>query len=200
LKLAGDKSLINYSNKEAHDFYKKALDALNHLPDTEENKRKRLEICFLIYGPSGYLGWPEGSLEIFQQGEKIAEETYDKKSLAFFYSCTIIYHVHKGRPLEAIRYAEPKFCEAAKAGDIELMAPLLFGLGAAYNQNGDFQKIIDATPEVLMSIEKENKQFDFFGQPFNLYSLLCNNLATALSAIGDFENSDLFFNKGLENA
>jgi class 3 adenylate cyclase/tetratricopeptide (TPR) repeat protein len=200
LKLAGDKALTNYSNQEADAFYKKALDALNHLPDTEENKRKRLEICFLIYGPSGYLGWPEGSLEILQQGEKIAEETYDKKSLAFFYSCTSIYHVHKGRPLEAIRYAEPKFYEATKAAEIELMAPLLFGLAAAYSLNGDFQKIIDDIPKVLKSIEKENKQFEFFGQPFNLYSLLCGLYANGLSAIGDFENSELFLNKGLENA
>jgi len=39
-RLSGEKAAADYSNWEASRFYKEALNVLNHLPETEENKKK----------------------------------------------------------------------------------------------------------------------------------------------------------------
>src|SRR4030042_2150893 len=86
LKLSGIRAFENYSNQESYRFYQEALGLLKRLPDTEENKNKMIEIGKLMHGPMIWLGYPEGSLEILQNGERLSKEIEDKKSLSTFYN------------------------------------------------------------------------------------------------------------------
>jgi predicted ATPase len=51
LKLSGKKTTRTHSLWEASSFYRKAIEKLKELPETEENKRKQIE-CFIIELPS----------------------------------------------------------------------------------------------------------------------------------------------------
>ena len=63
LKLSGNKAVRNYSNWEALGYYREAIRVLTGMPETEENKKEQIEICFLMAGPMAPLGYPEGGLQ-----------------------------------------------------------------------------------------------------------------------------------------
>jgi len=197
LKLSGDKTTRTYSNWEAFWFYKKAIKVLNQLPQTLENRKKILEIILLIATPMMFLAFPEDSLEILQQGENLCKEIDDKRSLAIVHSLTGICQMHKGKPLDAIKYSEMALEEPKKSQDIELMAPIGRGLVVSYLSAGEFRKITDVAPEIINLLEKEKRESDFFGAPFNTYSLLCAYYGISLAMLGSFEKGIAYIERGL---
>ncbi|UCG66237.1 MAG: AAA family ATPase, partial [Deltaproteobacteria bacterium] len=197
LKLSGNKTTKNYSNWEAFRFYKEAIEVLNRLPETDDHKTKQIEIILLVVSPMMFLGFPEDSLRILLEGERLCKELDDKKSLAIVYSLIGIYYMHKGKPLEAIRYSEIGFEEPRKIQDIELMAPIARGLCVSYIAAGEFRKAIDVAPNVTDVLEKTQRESDLFGAPFNSYTLLCAYYGLSLAMIGDFKKATPSFERGL---
>jgi len=197
LKLSGSKATRNYSNWEAFRFYKEAIKVLNQLSETEDNKIKQIEVILLMATPMLLLGYPEDSLRILQEGERLCKELDDKKSLSILYSLMGIYYTHKGRPLDAITYSEIAFEQSQKIGDIELMAPIARGLCISYLAVGEFRKTIDVASKVVDLIENTQREADFFGAPFNTYSLLCAYNGLSLAMLGNFEKGTTYFERGL---
>jgi tetratricopeptide (TPR) repeat protein len=197
LKLSGSKTTRNYSNWEAFRYYKEAIKVLNQLPETQDNKRKQIEVILLMATPMLLLGYPEDSLRILQEGERLCKEVGDKKSLAILYSLIGIYYTHKGRPLDAITNSEIGFEQSQKIQDIELMAPIARGLCISYLAVGEFRKTIDVAPKVIDLLEKTQRESDFFGAPFNTYSLLCAYYGLSLAMLGNFEKGTAYLERGL---
>jgi class 3 adenylate cyclase/tetratricopeptide (TPR) repeat protein len=195
-KLSGIKAAENYANREALNFYKEALKLLERLPDTEENKKAQIEVGKSLRLPMWRLGYPDGSLEILQNLEKLSKEIEDKNSFTAF--CTFIgsYYTFKGYTEEAKRHVEPYFYEAQKAEDIDSMAPLAMILGESYQQTGLHYKVIDFLPGVIALIEKNNRLYDRFNTPLNIYSHLCQTLSWSLSLTGQFEEAKMYLEKG----
>ena len=197
-ELSGEKAMRNYSNWEAFRFYKEAINALNQLPETEERNRRQIEVYLLVSIPIARLGYPEDSLEILQDGERLAKELGDKKGLGTFYSRLCHYYTIKGGdPLLGAKYGEQCFKEAEKIQNIELMAPMACDLCAAYIFLGEFLKLVDMVPKVLAFLEKTQRKSDFFGSRFNVYTALCTYCGYALGMLGDFEEGKAFCEKGL---
>jgi tetratricopeptide (TPR) repeat protein len=197
LKLSGSKATRNYSNWEAFRFYKEAIKVLNQLPETQDNKRKQIEVILLMATPMMLLAYPEDSLRIHQEGVRLCEEVDDKKSLLILYSLIGIYYLHRGRPLDAIKYSEIGFEQSQKIQDIELMAPIARGLCISYIAAGEFRKTIDVAPKIIDLLENKQRESDFFGAPFNPYSLLCAYYGFSLAMLGNFEKGMEYFERGL---
>ncbi|UCG04797.1 MAG: AAA family ATPase, partial [Desulfobacterales bacterium] len=200
LKLSANKASRNYSNWEAFRFYKEALEVLNQLPDSRDNKDKQIEVILLMSGPMMILNYPEDSLRILEEGVRLCKKLNDKKSLATIYSLLGIYYMHRGKSLEAIKYSEIAFEEPYKLQDLELMAPIARGLCVAYLAAGKFQKASDFAPKVIDSLEKAHRESDLFGAPFHSYSMLCAYYALGLAMLGNFEKATVYFEKGLRSA
>jgi predicted ATPase len=81
LKLSGDKASRSYSNWEALRFYKEALSVLNQLPESDGNKRRGIEVRLVMDFPMIGLAYPEDSLQILQEGERLARELGDDRLL-----------------------------------------------------------------------------------------------------------------------
>ncbi|NIS62909.1 MAG: AAA family ATPase, partial [Proteobacteria bacterium] len=77
LKLSGNKATRNYSLWEAFRFYREAINMLNQLPATEQNRGEQMEVRLLLSIPMHPLGYPEDSLQILQEGERLSKETGD---------------------------------------------------------------------------------------------------------------------------
>jgi class 3 adenylate cyclase/tetratricopeptide (TPR) repeat protein len=197
LKLSGNKTTRNYSNWEAFRFYKEAIEVLNKLPVTEDNKREQIEVILLITSPMMFLGYPEDSQKILQEGERLCKEVGDKKGLATLYSLIGMYYMHRGRPFDAIKYSEIGFEEQQKIQDIELMAPIARALCITYLAVGEFRKPGDIAPKVIDLLEETQRESDFFGAPFNSYSLLCAYYGLSLAMLGNFENGTANFERGM---
>ena len=196
LKLSGKKSVKNYANQEAYNFFLEALRLLNRLQDTKRNKKERIEVSLSIAIPMIFLSYPEGSFEILQKGEKLSIEIGDKKSITSFYGSISTYYTFKGDPLEGIKYAEPRFNQALRNQDIEWMMPLLYGLCFSYEGVGNYIKIIEIATKTIALLEKNNLEFEYFSGSQSLYSYLCNYNGLSLTIIGEIEEGKKFLEKG----
>jgi class 3 adenylate cyclase/tetratricopeptide (TPR) repeat protein len=200
LRLSGDKASHNFSNREAFRFYRDAITTLDREPETEENKKRKVEVLLLITGPMRLLGYPEDSLQILQEGEKLARELNDDRGLANLYSSMSLYYSFQGNPVQGIKYCENCVEEAIKIQDVSLAAPIAQDLCNSYFLSGDPWKIVEAVPKVLSLIEKTQKETEFFGRPLNTYSALHAHCGHAMAMLGRFEEAETLCEKALRSA
>jgi class 3 adenylate cyclase/tetratricopeptide (TPR) repeat protein len=200
LKLAGEKATRSYSNWEAFRFYKEAIKALDRLPDIEENKRRQVEVCILMYSPMMALGYPEDSLQIIEEGERLSRELGDARSLARVCSNLGFYYSVKGDSVRGIRYAESAFQEAEKIQDIELMAPLAVNLCPSYLLAAECWKVAEMAPGVLALLEKTRRESEYFGMGMNAYSSICSEYGHALAWMGNFTEGEARCEKAIRFA
>jgi len=197
LKLSGDKATRKYSLWEAMHFYREAIRIINQLPATEQNRRAQLEIRLSISTPMLLMGYPEGSLENFQEAERLAKERGDEKTLAILYSNLGLYYLIMGKPLLGIKYTEGPFQEAEKAQEIDLMAPIACQLCAAYLHSSQHSKLVDVASRVIARLEQTHRERDFFGTRYNVYSGLSSMCVFSLGMLGNFEEGKALYEKGL---
>jgi len=163
LKLSGDKTSGHYANKEAFYFYREALKTLKQMPENEESRKRIIEVLLLMESPMKLLAYPEDSLQILEEGELLAKEYGDLRSLAILYSNIGLCHSFKGDSKQGMRYAEYCFDMAAKIEDIELMAPTAFNLCSSYAITGEYVRTVQVAPRVLALLEKTGRESDAFG-------------------------------------
>ncbi|GAF83184.1 unnamed protein product, partial [marine sediment metagenome] len=187
LKLSGIKAVGKHSPTEAFGFYRSAIDTFKKLPESVENKKAQIEIIHLMYGPMMFLGQPEGSMEILQEGAKLSGEVGDERSLATFYGYLALHHHQKGEPLQGIEYGEKAFQTAEKMQDIGFMAATVFDLGSNYINTGQYAKMVDTLGDVIELLEKNEMEADLCGGPFAMYPVLCSYYGAAMAWLGDFE-------------
>lgn len=190
MKLSGDKSFRNYSTLESFRHYEEALSALGKLPDTAENKRKRIEIALLAREPILALGFKEGSLEILKEGQKLAEEIGDRSSLAQL--CGFIAHFlsYKGDWVQGLNYGERALAEAEKIGDVDTAVRVTTDFIGPLCYRGDFQKAADIVERAVVLMEKIGKTSDRFGTSFPLHPTLIAVHGYAKGMLGDFAQGE----------
>jgi len=137
----------------------------------------------LMAAPWVLLGYPEGFLSYFLQGERLAKELGDSRNLALFYSGISQHYSFKGDHLNALRYTEASYEEARKVQDIELMVPLGQSICSIYGATGRYKEVVDKLPELIDLIEKSGRQSDFFASGVNPYSYICGATGFALAQI-----------------
>ena len=200
LKLSGEKAFSNYAIEESYNFFKEALKMLNKLPVSEEIHKAKIEVAILFHSPMSLLGYPEESLEILKGIEKLSKEIGNKKSLAIFIGFISRYYAYKGKPAEAAKFIEPRFYEAKKQGDINLVAPLSAAIAVSYLMSGNYNKVLDFAPDVINSIEINRKESESFGLPFNVYSYLCCYYGTSLVQTGNHDEGSIFLKRAKNHA
>ncbi|MCK4823380.1 hypothetical protein KA005_46940, partial [bacterium] len=197
-KLSGEKAAEIYSNWEAYGFYKEAINALIQMPQTEENKRKQIEVRVLAATTIFILGFPEDSISILEEGERLSKEVRDEKSLALFGVYIGTYYSIKGDPLLALRYLESSIMEAQKSRDIELVALSAAGLVFSYLSIGEYLKVVDIVPKVLPLLEATKRESEIFIAGFNAYSVLFAYYGHSMGWLGNFEEGKNLLEKSLK--
>jgi class 3 adenylate cyclase/tetratricopeptide (TPR) repeat protein len=200
LKLSGNKATRNYSNWDAFRFYREAINVLTKLPETDENKREQIELLLLMVIPMFLLGFPEDSLEILQRGEILSKELGDEKSFAHFLSQIGQYYSFREDLPLGVQYCDAAFKEAEKIGDIEIIAPIGADLCILYFRAGEFSKAIDVSLKVTALLKKTKRQSEFFGKPYNVYSVILAHCGSSMTLLGNFEEAKILFEKGIDFA
>jgi len=181
LKLSGDKTLRTHSRWEPFRFYREALEALRKLPETDENKRREIDVRLSLMWPMTVLFFPEDSVEILQEGERLSRELCDEKSLARFRGGLGVYYAVLDRS-RAREYLEDAFQAAEKVQDLDLMAPIGDQICAVYLLHGDFLKLAELAPRVIALLE---------------YPVLVSYYGFALAGIGNFQEGQAQCEKAL---
>ncbi len=200
LKLSGQKAARNYSQWEAFRSYGAALGALDKLPPTEEVKRAGIEVRLLMDAPMFTLGYPAGSIEILQEGERLSKELGDEKSLANLQTILCCGLSTKGRSLEGLSIAEALFKRAEEEQDIDLMVASGFELCANAINLGRYSRLLEVATRCIAVLEKERREADYFGRAFNTYSAFLGDQGIAMAILGRFAEGEEACEKGLSFA
>jgi class 3 adenylate cyclase/tetratricopeptide (TPR) repeat protein len=200
LKLSGKKAVRSYSNLEAFHFYKDAINMIKQKPETEQNKKECLEVILLMDIPMRLSAYPEDPLKFLEEGERFCKELEDKKSLAAISNSIGLFHALTGDATLGRKYQEASFEAAGEIQDIETMAPVGWGLCVSYSWEGEYRKIVNIAPKVIESLEKTQREDEFFGLPTNIYSPLQGIYGYSLGSLGDFAKGEQLGEKGLSFA
>ena len=199
-RLSGQKAEGKYSHQESYSFYSQTFDLLKKLPENEDNKKEKLEVLFLMKTPMQFLGFPDGSIEMLQEGERLSKEVGDNRYLAIFYSVLSTYYTHRGNSQLGMKYSEEAFEQARKNQDIEMLAPLSFSLLVSYRMAGELYKIAEMAPSVIDLLEKTERESDFFSMGANPYTMLCAFYGLSMGYLGNFNEGKDIIQRGLSNA
>ncbi len=200
LKLSGLKAAKSYAPLEAYGYYKKAVEMLSSLPESETNKKELIDLILLMRIPLEVLGYREDCIEYLYRCEKWAKEAGDVKRLGSLYSFFGSYYTYTGDIHMALKYTEAAFEAALKAQDLDLIVPLGYSLNSTYLATGRFRSIIMKAPQIIQLIERYKKEADFFGLLSNPYSMLCSLYGLALGYTGRFDEGKPYMEKGLGKA
>ncbi|MBW2194586.1 MAG: AAA family ATPase [Deltaproteobacteria bacterium] len=203
LRLSGDKAIRKQSYLDAYHFYQEAILVLNKMPNTEENKRKHLEIVNLMFVPIGLdnVGVPDEYIQILQEGEALAIELGDIKTSINIQSLIGICYWLKGEHLKALPFNKRSFAAAQDTKDIELIGSTAIDLANVYFPLGLYVDLVNILPSVIDELEVKEKQFDrLMSRNFNQYSCLCGMCGLAQFCLGDFQKGEAFYRKGLNTA
>ena len=171
LKLCGNKAMRRYSDSEAIHFYKGAVGILKEKPDTEPNKKERVDIILLMAIPMARSGYPADSLTFLEECEGLCRELGDQKSLAILHSLMGALYAAKGDAALGMKYQEEALEEAEKIHDIEMIGRMGFNLCWSFDVASEYRKIVDIAPRVIFVLEKSQVDSDVSGTFAELYSL-----------------------------
>ena len=197
-RLSGDKAAAKYSNWEAYEFYKQAINGLDKSPETEENIRHQIEVCLSAYNIILIIGFPDDSIQMIEKGERLSKSIGDYRSLAYFYCHKGAYYTIKGDTASGMKYMQDFSTEANKLGDIAMVAESTTGLCFSYLALGEYSIIPDLVHNVIYEIEKAEKETDIFFGGFFSYSVLCAYYGYSLGWLGDFTKGKDQLKKALD--
>jgi tetratricopeptide (TPR) repeat protein len=190
MKLSGNKSIRNYSLWEAYRFYEETLKILRRMPETERNKKEQIEVILLMAVPLRLLGYPEDSIKFLEQGERICKELGDGRSTARLYTYVGVFYSAKGNPALGRKYLEDSLAEAEKVQEIEIMAPVSYGLCFSYMLEGSYRNLINIASRAIDLLEKTQREYEYFGAPMNLYTYMHAYIGFSLGALGEFAQGE----------
>jgi len=200
LKQSGGKATLNYSYQSSLLFYREAINVLGKLPETEKNKRRGIEVRLSMELPITLSPDKREVFNVMHEGERLAKDIGDEKSLARFYAIIGVQHIIQGDGLLGLKYVESAFQEGEKIEDVEFLASIGFNLFASYIETGDFFKVAEVAPNVIDLLEKMHKEKEYTSGPFNFYSTLCAGCGYAMGMLGRFEEGEVLCEKGLRSA
>ncbi len=200
LVFSGKKATRNYSNWEALQFYREAIDVLGRMPSTDSNHRKGLQVHISLAKPAMFLSYPGDSIDMLKVGVKLAREVGDTRSIANLDGTLAHAYAIKGESILAIEHAEKCFQGAQKIQDIDLMAPVARDLTSAYMFAGELTKAVPIFSTVIPLIEKANKCSESFGRPASVYTFLCGLAGFIMGFLGSFNEAEKLCEKALINA
>ncbi len=201
LRLSGEKAGRAFSNWEAVHFYREAKTLLDGQPETEANRATKLEVCLALQDPLAFLNYPEGSVELLEETERLAEELQDNDSLADIFRKSSRYYAARGNAARAIDFSERSLELARKTGDIDTMARVAFDVGSTRSATGDPVGAAEISRDALRVIQDGGRERDlYYSGDWTAHSALSGCCGLALAALGEFNEAEDVLSGGLANS
>jgi tetratricopeptide (TPR) repeat protein len=170
------------------------------MPENEKAKKEQIAVRLAMTESMILLNYPEDSLDILRNGERLAQEVGDPKSKITLTDRLSMYHTLKGDMLQAIRYAEEAFNAAEKLGDIDLMGRIGPDPVIAYLIYGDAETAVYFASRVIHLLEKNRKENEFFEISINTYVFMQALYGHSLALLGRFKEAETACEKALSFA
>jgi len=200
LRLSAEKAQRSYATQEAFRYYCEALKALGRLPDTEQNKRARLDITRSTGQVMNVLAYPEGSLGILEEALKAAEELGDRAASLRLNAAVGNAHVVAGNTIEGLKFTKKAFGEAEKLGDEDTVLTTAVLLCGVYFNRGQAAQIADVAPKAIALLEKRQVTSTSLLTVFDMYVGLLDYFGWARAMLGDFDEGERLCQKAIRYA
>ena len=149
-----------YAYAESREHYRRAIESLKHLPDTEEYRRKRVDLTVDLVNVSLQSASPEQNLALLLAAEPIAESLGDRACWARVQLWIGRVHYLAGRLREASGYFQKVLAVAPEVKDPELLSLPGAFIGRMLFMQGDFarsQKLLSDVVPLLEATRNYNE-------------------------------------------
>ncbi len=199
LRLSGDKAARSYSNREAINYYREAIRLLDEQPESEENKKAKMDVYLSMIYSLYLLNYPEGSMEVLENAEGLSEELGDERALAKIYGILARYQTLRGNTSLGIEYCAKCFDAAEKAGDVDTMAETGFDICVPMHYVGRLEDVGIISDRIIRLIEEHRREDDIRVGGLMVYSHQCGWRGMILTWLGEFDEAESVLKRGLEH-
>ncbi len=189
-KKAAEKAIRVFAPEEALEYYKIALEALEKLEATDENKESMINLLNGMGEISYTLGDLNTGINYYDLAIKLCDETGNKSAKAELFANKGEVLSREGKWGAAVQSFEKSRIISEKLGDSHVVAKAYRGLGHVYWRFGDYDK---ATQYNNLSIQASMEVGD-------MHSIARTFIELGLiySATGDYEKAIEYYSKSLK--
>jgi tetratricopeptide (TPR) repeat protein len=185
LEQAASKAVARSANREAADFYFKALASLQHLPQDGEALGRSVDIRLGLRNPLFLLGQFEELRRSLREAEAIAEGMGDHKRLGRVLNFLTGYYDLVGEHTRAIESGARGL--HFNNGDLELNTVTYYYMGLTYHHMGQYKQSITTLNQALYAVNDERYLYERFGTA-NVISVICRCwLTQCFAQLGEFK-------------
>jgi len=200
LKLSAEKAHRSYSTREAFRYYSEALKALGRLPDSEQNKRARIDMTVSMVSVMVALNLMEGSLGILEEAQKAAEELGDRSASLRLNGLIGAAHSRAGNTSEGLKFTQKAFEEAEKLGDEYTVLTTAMILCTGYFLRGKVAGTADVAGRAIALLEKRQATSTGPVPQFDQYVSFLSFFGWARAMLGDFDEGERLCQKAIRRA
>jgi tetratricopeptide (TPR) repeat protein len=190
LRLASIKVGTRNAQGDAVRLGLEAISVLNQMPQTDENKRKGIEMRLMLTGPLLATAQGGDAQQMMEEGARLAAEVGDDRSVADLYGTLGMSSAIQGKGILAAEYAERAFQAAERTGDVVLTATNGWELCMSCSVIGGFVRVAEVAPSLLdllktAHLEKRSDLGKYYN--LNLYSGIAAYYGQSLGFLGDMD-------------
>jgi class 3 adenylate cyclase/tetratricopeptide (TPR) repeat protein len=195
---SGAKASSRSANQEAREFYGRALQSLEHLPQTGVALQQAIDLRLDLRNPLFLLGEFERLYSCLRDAERIAENLDDQRRLGRVLNFLISYYGLIGEHDRAIDACERAL--SLNSVDTELNTVTYYYLGQANFYRGQYGRAMEALNHSLSLIRDEKYKYERFGTAYILSVINEVWLVQCLAVLGAFEEGAVHAQRGIEIA
>jgi tetratricopeptide (TPR) repeat protein len=185
LRQAGDKAMVRSAYREAVGYFEQALEAVPHLPESDETQKEAIDLRLNLRNVLLPLGEQGRIFDHLRIAATVAEVLQDQHRLSWvaIYMTSCLYNM--GQPDKAIETGQRALAMAESLGEVALRVQAAYYLGLAYHLLGDLHQAVEALGRNVTALEGELVR-ERFGLPY-LPSVFSRTwLAWCLAELGSF--------------
>ena len=186
LERSAKKAFALHANEEAEKYFRRAIDALRHLPSSEKTLELAVDLRFKLRNTLIVLCKLKEIQQCLNEATPIVAELRDKSRGARHASFMCNHHFLAAELRRAIEVGEQGLLLAREIGDRVAEAELLYRIGQGYHLRGENRKAISLIEESLQrGLEQhERDRFELAFVPVVAFRMW---LVSILAECGDFK-------------
>jgi tetratricopeptide (TPR) repeat protein len=196
---AARKAHARSAYQAAIEWFDKAVEALDHLPETEDRLIDKMDVRLEMR----IALWPLGQHELLarrvREAGALAERAGDTLRLAIVHNYLTAHHWQAGEHEEAIKIGEKGIALAEQADDFSVLTTTKQHLGLALLARGEYARQTKLHHEVVQSLDGKHmlQRHGMAGYPA---ALSRGFLAYGLTELGEFQEAFRWAREGVEIA
>lgn len=196
---AAAKSVTQAAYRAAVSGLERALQAVDHLPDSPERTDEAVGLHLELRSCLLPLGEMQSIYEHLREAERGAEALDDKRRLARICSYLCQYFSVVRDPDQAVHFGERAQALAEQVGDLAVRVPASLLLGEALYSLGQFHRGADVLHQILSSLDGD-RQYERYGMTGLPASMSQYILAQCLAELGSFADASVAANEAIRIA